>query len=409
MTSITKCLLFLSLCTSAVNGSLSFIPRRCTTTNYPQSSRCFNLYTIRGGDEDTDGDKQESIKINDDDIWEEEIRRTREFYRSLGKSQSNISNEQDNNISNDEKIEVVMEDERSFGSNAYNSIQSEIGEDLELSVMQQEDEDVETATTDTQDESIVYEQFGGEINSISDIDKDNQENVDEMTQDINKEDQDVVLQAEGVTYDLVVGGDTSSDESTQEEDFDIEIEELIEAGLVRLHNNKDGINPRLAITAEVMQRVMIEDLGYDEMETELMKPSVAEVIVSEHLKRPKELKSLPSQFYRDVIQNTEHQSRLGSIRRIASNVASRHTTRRILGFVVGCALSFVLSPSNYNSRGMSSPTVATITPSTEEQEEYLIDDESEEYTPLQPDDLDKNLLDKLISLISLLVNNRSHI
>ena len=231
-----------------------------------------------------------------------------------------------------------------------------------------------------------------------------------MTQDINKEDQDVVLQEEeGVTYDLVVGGDTSSDESTQEEDVDIEIEELIEAGLVRLHNNKDGINPRLAITAEVMQRVMIEDLGYDEMETELMKPSVAEVIVSEHLKRPKELKSLPSQFYRDVIQNTEHQSRLGSIRRIASNVASRHTTRRILGFVVGCALSFVLSPSNYNSRGMSSPTVATITPSTEEQEEDLIDDESEEYTPLQPDDLDKNLLDKLISLISLLVYNRSHI
>jgi len=180
MTSITKCLLFLSLCTSVVNASSSFVPRRCTTTHYPHSSRCFNLYTIRGGDEDTDGDKQESIKINDDDVWEEEIRRTREFYRSLGKSQSNISNEQDNNISNDEKIEVVMEDERSFGSNAYNSIQSEIGEDLELSVMQQEDEDVETATTDTQDESIVYEQFGGEINSISDIDKDNQENVDEM-------------------------------------------------------------------------------------------------------------------------------------------------------------------------------------------------------------------------------------
>jgi len=389
-----------------VNGSLSFIPRRCTTTNYPQSSRCFNLYTIRGGDEDTDGDKQESIKINDDDIWDEEIRRTREFYRSLGKSQSNSSNdEQDNNVSNDEKVEVVVEAERSFGSNAYNNIQSEIGEDLELSVMQQEDEDVKTATTDTQDDSIVYEQVGGEINSIS-VDKDDQENVDEMTQDINKE----VLQEEGVTYDLVVGGDTSSDESTQEEDVDIEIEELIEAGLVRLHNNKDGINPRLAITAEAMQRVMIEDLGYDEMETELMKPSVAEVIVSKHLKRPKELKSLPSRFYIEpavVIQNTEHQSRLGSIRRIASNVASRHTTRRILGFVVGCALSFVFTPKNHNSRDM--PTAATITQSTEEQEEEgdLIDDESEEYTPLQPADLDKSFLDKLISL--LLVYNRSHI
>jgi len=62
----------------------------------------------------------------------------------------------------------------------------------------------------------------------------------------------------------------------------------------------------------------------------------------------------------------------------------------------------VLSPSNYNNRGMSSPTVASITPSTEEQEEEgdLNDDESEEYTPLQPDDLDKNLLDKLISLIT---------
>jgi len=144
-----------------------------------------------------------------------------------------------------------------------------------------------------------------------------------------------------VTYDLVVGGDTSSDESTQEEDVDIEIEEL--------------------------------------------------------------------QFYRDiepavVIQNTEHQSRLGSIRRIASNVASRHATRRILGFVVGCALSFVFTPKNHNSRDM--PTAARIT--SKEVEEDLIDDESEEYTtPIQPADLDKSFLDKLISL--LLVYNRSHI
>ena len=250
---ITKCLLFLcSLCTSAVNASLSFVPKRYTTTYYPYETICFNLYTIRGGDEETNCDKQD-IKINDDGVWDwdEEIRRTREFYK-----------EQDNNVSNDEKIEVV-EDERSFGSNAYNSIQSEIsGENLELSVIQEETNVSEVTIDITQNDSIAYDQVGGEINTISDINEE------------NEEDQDVVLQEEeGVTYDLVVGEDTNSDDSTQDD-----------ANIV-------------------------------------------------------------------IVQNTKQQSRLGSIRRVfdkAFSAATSKHTMRIAGFVVGCALSFVFSPSNHD-------------------------------------------------------------
>lgn len=69
----------------------------------------------------------------------------------------------------------------------------------------------------------------------------------------------------------------------------------------------------------------------------------------------------------------------------------RHTTRRIAGFVVGCVLSFVLSPSKMQEL----PTAATTIPSKEEEGgggDHLIDDELEEYTTsiLQPADLDKS-------------------
>ncbi|KAL3815899.1 hypothetical protein ACHAXA_005747 [Cyclostephanos tholiformis] len=249
-----------------------------------------------------------------------------------------------------------------------------------------------------------------------DCDENNLGMNDVMTTDIKPlDDQDENANDAAISMDMYDDSD------------ELSVLKLVEEGLRQLQR-KNGIDPSvLYVITRAMHQVLVDDLGYTPAEVECMRPDVAVVLVAKGLKRPN-LESLPSRFYRDAEpdsateENPVDKSIKGAVfyvthrihKGVASSLASRNGKKMmtIIFSSLGVALSFMVA-SNHGNKKSPGESVQTC------EFQFMSDvskcnphivlsgvkefDEEDDKTPvpdLQPGDLDKTWLDKLISFMS---------
>lgn len=435
--------------------SMSFLPRRgCHSNNNPFTMqrphinavnarrRCISV--VRGGSQSNYADDKEEEEeaeqqstqslgmegnVEDDnavgdsgaatieqhDVWEEEIRRTRQFY---GASRSSPSQTDNNNIlitgtssANYDDEAIPAEDERVFGS-AQTTAKGVEEKDTVQKVEEPETFDDKLVTPPSSSKSHAENVGSEQLSNTVDIDATGTGVALEISYASVNEAQGLVAESHSEDYTdndgrkAALKGSQDDNELNNELKADEREDQSAASSSSQLADRTRDDDEQAVpyVINREMERVLLDEEGYDPLELQEM--------------RPIEALDTPRGFYNDIepAVATDNGKDDKSLKRTFTSLIREIRKKVSTGLVavrwvvsLGVVLSLFLRPNRGNRKiwegsageptsEFPSASISSELLDTEENDlgELLLDDTLEP----QPDDLDNTLIDKLISFIS---------
>lgn len=369
---------------------------------------------MEGNVEDDNAVGDSGAATEQHDVWEEEIRRTRQFYSASRSSPSQTDN---NNIlitgtssANSDDEAISAEDERVFGS-AQTTAKGVEEKDTVQKVEEPETFDDKLFTPPSSSKSHAENAGSDQLSDTDDIDATGTDAALEISYASVNEAQGLVAEETNKAHSEE---DTANDDGRKaalegsQDDNEIKADESEDQSAAtnqladRTRDDDEQAVPYV-INRE-MERVLLDEQGYDPLEVKAM--------------RPIEALDAPRGFYNDIEpavatdDGKDDKSLKSTLASLIHEIRKKVSTGLVaVRWVIslGVVLSLFLRPDRGNRKlwegGAGEPTSefpsASISSELSDTEENDLDESLLDDTPEpQPDDLDNTWIDKLISFIS---------